>query len=142
MKRTAKPGGWKSGPKAGGAKPWERREGGTGGGYRADGPQVSHDAKCSECNSFCSVPFKPNGSKPVLCNKCFKKDGAPSDQKRSRAGASFGADRRPSFGEKRPYKQAYKPAGGDYSANRGGGMKSDEFKILDAKLDAILRALS
>ena len=140
--RPTRPGGTKD-FKKGTPKPWEKKK--TFGRRDDDSPRefgkVSHDAICGECSSPCDVPFKPTGSRPVLCNKCFKKDGAPSDQKRSRAGASFGTDRpkfgdkRPAFGEKRPYSR---PEGAGFSR----GMKSDEFKILDAKLDAILRALS
>ncbi len=52
-----------------------------------------HDATCSKCGDACQVPFKPNGSKPIFCKKCFNKDGAPAPTKR------FGGDReRPSFG--------------------------------------------
>ncbi len=33
-----------------------------------------HDAKCDGCGDMCQVPFIPNGSKPVYCRNCFKKD--------------------------------------------------------------------
>src|SRR3989344_5080840 len=29
------------------------------------------DATCSKCGKACQVPFKPTGSKPVLCSECF-----------------------------------------------------------------------
>ncbi len=32
-------------------------------------------ATCSNCQMICEVPFKPNGSKPVFCNNCFRTDG-------------------------------------------------------------------
>lgn len=41
-----------------------------------------HQAVCSECGDNCEVPFRPNGTKPVLCSVCF--------------GAQKGGDR-PSF---------------------------------------------
>lgn len=37
-------------------------------------------ATCSDCGNDCEVPFKPTGSKPVLCSNCFTKsndDGRP-----------------------------------------------------------------
>ncbi len=43
---------------------------------QANGPSgVSHTMACHACKMECTVPFKPNGSKPVLCRKCFKKSG-------------------------------------------------------------------
>lgn len=32
-------------------------------------------ATCSECGDNCEVPFKPTGSKPVLCSSCFGQNG-------------------------------------------------------------------
>jgi CxxC-x17-CxxC domain-containing protein len=32
-----------------------------------------HQAVCAECGADCTVPFKPNGEKPVLCRDCFTK---------------------------------------------------------------------
>jgi CxxC-x17-CxxC domain-containing protein len=36
----------------------------------------SFEAVCADCGKDCMVPFKPNGRKPVLCSKCFNKDGS------------------------------------------------------------------
>lgn len=41
-------------------------------------------ATCSECGDNCEVPFKPTGSKPVLCSNCFGDKGG------SRHGGSGG----------------------------------------------------
>jgi len=30
---------------------------------------------CTKCGKEAQVPFKPTGSKPVLCSDCFSKDG-------------------------------------------------------------------
>lgn len=46
----------------GGGKPWDR-----------DRQITMHQAVCSNCGNKCEVPFRPNGSKPVLCNNCFAK---------------------------------------------------------------------
>src|SRR3989344_5009718 len=48
--------------------------GGRGGGFnrgRDSGPREMFDATCSQCGKACRVPFKPTGSKPVLCSACF-----------------------------------------------------------------------
>lgn len=29
------------------------------------------DAVCADCGNKCSVPFRPNGDKPVFCSNCF-----------------------------------------------------------------------
>ena len=42
----------------------------------SDRPQM-HRATCSNCGKECEVPFRPNGSKPVLCSDCFKNGGGP-----------------------------------------------------------------
>lgn len=46
-------------------------------------------ATCSECGDDCEVPFKPTGGRPVLCSKCFDKQGGASDRP-----SRFGGERR------------------------------------------------
>ena len=56
------------------------------GGNRSFGkPRFGNDrpemfkATCANCGKSCEVPFKPNGSKPVLCRDCFRgNEGADS----------------------------------------------------------------
>lgn len=50
------------------------RDFGGGGGWDRE-ERVTYDAVCDQCGRACKVPFKPTGSRPVLCNSCFKKDG-------------------------------------------------------------------
>ncbi|MEI6532806.1 MAG: CxxC-x17-CxxC domain-containing protein [Candidatus Roizmanbacteria bacterium] len=38
-------------------------------------------ATCSNCSKNCEVPFKPTGSKPVLCNNCFRKNRNSEDNR-------------------------------------------------------------
>lgn len=79
-----------------------------------------HQATCATCGDACEVPFKPNGRKPIYCRACFKKDGdAPQSFERK---SSY--EPRPSY-ESRPAKD-----------------DSEQFRILNAKLDAILKALA
>lgn len=42
---------------------------------RNAGRSSMFEATCDECGNTCEIPFKPNGSKPVYCHDCFKKDG-------------------------------------------------------------------
>ena len=61
------------------------RQGGTSsgaGGYsgggsarppRPAGDRVMYDVTCDQCGAPTQVPFKPNGSKPVLCRNCFQR---------------------------------------------------------------------
>jgi len=46
-------------------------------------------AVCSECGDNCEVPFKPTGSKPVLCSSCFGQNSG----KDSRGGGRDRGDR-------------------------------------------------
>ena len=45
---------------------------------RDSGPREMFDATCSTCGKSCQVPFKPTGSKPVLCSDCFSKNDSGS----------------------------------------------------------------
>lgn len=112
-------GGYGGERKFAGKTPWKRP--GAGG---FDRPEL-HDATCAECGNHCQVPFRPNGSKPVLCRDCFKKgdnyEPKRFEDKRPFHKPSFGGDR-PSFGSDRP--------------------RIDErLKALETKIDAVLKAL-
>ena len=74
-----------------------------------------HSAICGKCKAECEVPFKPTGKRPILCNSCFKKEA---------------------YAEVPFVKKTY---GG--SNSRDNGLDVD-FKIINTKLDAILKALS
>jgi CxxC-x17-CxxC domain-containing protein len=145
-------GGWKGGSKFGGNKPWERS-----GGRDFDRPTM-HDAVCSECGRDCQVPFRPTGNKPVFCSDCFKKDDY--SPRRSEGGdfhKSF--DQKPLFKAKCekcgeacevPFRpNGSKPvyckacfAGSDTAKNSNTEQTKEQFKIVNAKLDAILKALT
>lgn len=90
------------GSRFGGGDSYPRREnrdrGGFGGGRGGDREErPSFEAICAKCDKPCRVPFRPTGSKPVLCKACFEQDGGNKP--------SFGG--RPSFG-------------GDRGGDRGG----------------------
>ncbi len=95
-------GGGYGGGGGGGYRGGGGRSGG-GGGYRGGGgfgggPKPSFSARCNECGDACTVPFKPNGSKPVLCNDCF---GA-FNQKPSYQSTPRSFDKGPSGGNLKP----------------------------------------
>ncbi len=52
--------------------------GGDRGGFSRDRPQRREmfDVTCTKCGKECQVPFKPTGSKPVLCSGCFSDAGS------------------------------------------------------------------
>ncbi len=49
----------------------EKRSGGFNPKDRAPRDQKSYPAVCSTCGQACDVPFRPNGTKPVLCRNCY-----------------------------------------------------------------------
>ncbi len=72
--------------------------GGFGGNNRGGGErrQVEmHKATCSNCGKPCEVPFRPDGSKPVLCSDCFGK---------SRSDDLGGFEKRDRFSNDRPQR--------------------------------------
>ena len=94
---------------------------GGGGSYggrssRGDGAKpMMHSATCSECGNRCEVPFKPNGKKPIFCSNCFKKD-------------DYDAPKR-SYDNDAPRERS------------NDNNMADQFKVINSKLDAIIRAL-
>ncbi len=37
----------------------------------AEGDQHSYPAVCAECKQDCTVPFRPDGTRPVYCKDCY-----------------------------------------------------------------------
>lgn len=62
------------------------------GGFSRDRPQRREmfDVTCTKCGKDARVPFKPTGSKPVLCSDCFSKDGG--DRRGSNGSGSGSVD--------------------------------------------------
>lgn len=50
-----------------------------------------YKATCANCGNTCEVPFKPNGSKPVLCKDCFQ--GSAQEGRGRSESRSFGRGR-------------------------------------------------
>lgn len=76
-------------------------------------------AICAQCNKPCEVPFRPSGSKPVLCSYCFadQKDGLRPERPQERP----------------PYHR---------EATVGSHGSSQELKDISSKLDKIINLLS
>lgn len=122
MKPFKRDGRFSSGKKFGGGK----RFGGKGPANRGFGgndfakPNL-FKTTCAACGAPCEVPFRPNGSKPVLCNSCFKKGGA----------GSRGRD----YGEKPRFSRG--PAAGGQDASQ----LEARLSAIETKLDRILREI-
>lgn len=85
-----------------------------------------YSATCANCGKQCEVPFRPTGSKPVLCRDCFQNNRG-SDSRRPEQ-RSFD---RPSFN--RDDNRGRNNETPDYSA---------QFAALNAKMDKILSLLT
>ena len=104
---------------------------------------MAHDAVCDVCHKPCRVPFKPNGSKPVLCTNCFKKDrGAESTYSGKR---SFSADRTEripgAFGRSKPAGYG-SPMPARSAAPADNGKIEARLAAIEGKVDRILKALA
>lgn len=112
-----------------GGRPHERkfsgapRKFGNAGGF---GPKPEFfETVCANCSNPCRVPFRPNGSRPVLCGNCFKRDGA-----------SAGARQ---FGDRRPSQRTFGDSTERPVANNG--VIEGRLKAIEQKLDMILEMI-
>lgn len=101
--------------------------GGFGGGDRR--PVEMHKATCSTCSKPCEVPFRPDGSKPVLCSECFGKN---------RSDDRNGVDRRNDrFSNDRP-KRDFDAPRRESAPNHDFAAMQKHVTALEAKVDEIL----
>lgn len=137
MKKFSRGGGFgnKSFSKPGGRGPSKFRSGGfrrpgTGREDGREGGQKLYPATCSVCGAQCQVPFRPDGSRPIYCRDCFRKQ--ESD------GGGREAFRRDDRGPRRPApfrREERAPAGPDQ------GSLLRLLEKMNDKLDRILEAL-
>ena len=141
-----------------GRKDYGGGEGRRFGGGGAGKPSM-HEAICSDCGKECKVPFRPTSDRPIFCSSCFEKHGNVSPGRSERRN-----DERSNFGDKRMFEAIcdkcgnkclvpFRPTSGkpvycSQCFDRGGGVggKSadqhrEQFEVLNAKLDNILRIL-
>lgn len=92
-----------------------------------NGPQgPSHTTRCASCSKECTVPFKPNGSKPVLCRSCF-----------IGAGGLVSTKKAPDYRQKRSNDYSSSPS------NQGSSQAlKKEMAAIHKKLDHIVGLLS
>lgn len=90
------------------------------------GKAFLYDATCAKCGKACQVPFKPAGGRPVFCSNCFNKPVGGN--------------------QPRPLANNFNQPRFDDRPRFDGNSNPDQFKgqfaALNAKLDAILRALN
>jgi CxxC-x17-CxxC domain-containing protein len=86
--------------------------------YENRAPREEFDVTCAECGKATTVPFKPSGTRPVLCRDCFAKN-RPSGPR------SFGdrPPRRDNFGGDRGERQMF-----DTTCTRCGSATQVPFK--------------
>lgn len=89
----------------------------------SDRPEM-HRATCAECGASCEVPFKPLSGKPVFCSNCFK-------------GKEESGPRR--FSDRGSFRSSSRDEGP--RSSHGSNISSEQFEVLNAKLDKILLAL-
>ena len=155
--------GFDDGKKFGGPKSFG---GGSRFGGRSGGRPTMHQATCSECGANCELPFRPSGDRPVYCSNCFGKQ-----QDNGGGGGrsnSFSGERRerPRFEDKQmhdavcskcggncqvPFRPvAGKPVfcsncfdkGGSGSKDSGGAGVAEQIKLLNAKIDKLIKILA
>ena len=133
-------------------------------GDRDGGRPAMHSATCSECGVNCELPFRPSGDRPVFCSDCFGKQKGGNDRPNRFSNARH---ERPSFGDKPRYDAVcdkcgascqlpFRPREGkpvfcrncfgksDNSArdNRDNGNVAEQIKMLNSKIDKLIRILS
>lgn len=108
--------------------------GGQGGDRR---PVEMHKATCSTCGKPCEVPFRPDGSKPVLCSECFGKNRSDDRNGVDRRGDRFDRNDRPQRAPERKFDAPAAPRGPSPD------MKALERQVaaLEAKLNEVLYIL-
>ncbi|MDA1038280.1 MAG: hypothetical protein O2877_01160 [bacterium] len=84
--------------------------------------KISHRTTCNDCGKSCTVPFKPNGTKPVLCSSCFEGSGNQTEKR--------------SYGDRPNFKRSYDKPSFDRSSSAP-NLKL-EIGNLNKKLDRIL----
>jgi CxxC-x17-CxxC domain-containing protein len=90
---------------------------------------------CTTCGKSCEVPFKPDGTKPVLCRDCFAAKNAGGDNARS--GNRFPSN---DLAQRKPERSFDAPR-----VERAPGISKEDFAALsrhvtalDAKINEIL----
>jgi CxxC-x17-CxxC domain-containing protein len=130
-------GGFKGGDR-GGSRGGDRggfggNRGGFGGGRDGERREMTmHKATCSTCGKPCEVPFRPDGSKPVLCSECFGKNRSDDRNGVERRNDRFSNDR-----PKRDFDAPRK----EHTHNHDFNALQTQVTALETKVDEILSLL-
>lgn len=125
---------------------FKRRDGGS-----RERPRM-YEAVCSDCGKRCEVPFRPTGDKPIYCSQCFgNHDRSQRERPRfqekkmfdaicDKCGKRFELPFRPT-GERAVYcKECFEKGGS--GSDKGVDRYKEQFDMLNAKLDTIIRILA
>ena len=97
-----------------------------GGSYGGD--KINFKTRCNDCGNDCTVPFRPNGSKPVLCSDCFRgNEGRPLQHER--------------FDDKPNFKRSFNKPSTEKRPSIGPSLK-EEITSINKKLACILAILN
>lgn len=105
---------------------------------RGDRP-TSYPAVCADCGNSCTVPFKPNGSKPIYCSNCFEKHDDRGDRPSFDREDRGGFNSRPSYSDRPSFRD--KPRRDFDNAPKDNSGVEKQLKELNAKLDQLISAL-
>ena len=96
------------------------------------------EATCTTCGKSCEVPFRPDGTKPVLCRTCFaEKNASPAQSNSFSGGDRFSRDERPQRRPERPYESA-RPQQTNVSSTKDYEPLVRQMTAIDAKLNQIM----
>ncbi|MFS8130750.1 MAG: CxxC-x17-CxxC domain-containing protein [Candidatus Dojkabacteria bacterium] len=99
-------------------------------------------AVCDNCGKDCEVPFRPNGSKPVFCNDCFRKMGGNDrDENSDRFDFKTTSYERPSFEKPSFEKRDHARVESKPTNSINDVYVKQQFDVLNTKLNKILAAL-
>jgi len=99
-------------------------------------------AVCDNCGKDCEVPFRPNGSKPIFCNDCFRKMGGNDREENSdRFDFKSTSYDRPSFEKPAFEKRDHVRIESKPTNSLNDAYIKQQFDVLNTKLNKIMAAL-
>lgn len=115
---------------------------------------------CSKCGQECEVPFRPTGTRPVFCSKCFEENEGPDSRRSDRRSSG-----RPNYDDRRMFEAVcdkcgkkcsvpFQPTSGkpiycskcfedkNPRGSRNTNQYQEQFDAINSKLDQILNILT
>lgn len=97
-------------------------------------------AVCDNCGKDCEVPFRPNGSKPVFCNDCFRKMGG-NDREENSDRFEFRSNNPRENRSDRPEKKDFPRVESRPQNSLNEAYIKQQFDVLNTKMNKIMEAL-